>query len=230
MLDRIALLLDADRRMSAAIAHELRRPLSHAVQRLEEAESDTGLDGKNEAIARSIVDIRDALDTFQAILRIGEIEAGRLRAAFHDVDLAAIAAQVVEVFRPAAEEEGRKLSLEVKTPLPLKGDERLLTQMVANVLDNAFRHTRHGVAIDMRCEAEGNSLRLIIADHGLGVKPEELSRLFERFYRGDGSRSLPGSGLGLSLVAAIAALHGLTCEARNLAPGLAIVIERNPKD
>ncbi len=225
MLDRIASLLDADKRMSAAIAHELRRPLSHAVQRLEEAESDERVAAKSDAIGLSIADIRSALDTFQAILRIGEVEAGRRRAAFRDVDLAEIAAQVVEAFGPTAEEEGRKLTFKLEAPLPLKGDERLLTQMVANVLDNAFRHTAQGAAVEVRCEAAGDSWRLVLADSGDGVKPTEMPHLFERFYRGASSRSAPGSGLGLSLVAAIAEMHGLTCQARDNAPGLAVVIE-----
>lgn len=132
---------------------------------------------------------------------------------------------MVEAFRPTAEEEGRTLTFEPEAPLPLKGDERLLTQMVANVLDNAFRHTAQGTAVEVRCEATGDSWQLILADSGGGVKPTEMPHLFERFYRGASSRSAPGSGLGLSLVAAIAEMHRLTCQARDDAPGLAVVID-----
>lgn len=228
MLDRIATLLEADRRMAAAIAHELRRPLSHAVQRLEEAE-ESGK-AKSEAVALSIADIRGALETFQGILRLGEIEAGRRRAEFRELDLAEIASTVVEAFRPSADEQGRTLTLTKGASLPLKGDERLLTQMTANLLDNALRHTAQGVPVELRCEGDGKSWRFTVADRGDGVKREELPRLFERFYRGDSARSATGSGLGLSLVAAIADLHGLACHAYDNAPGLAIVVEWRQKN
>jgi signal transduction histidine kinase len=161
------------------------------------------------------------LETFNALLRIGQIEAGARRAAFKSLDLAEIAREVADAFRPAAEEEGKTLVARLESPLPMSGDRELLTQMIANLVDNALRHTRSGVVIEVASERG----RLTVADNGPGVAAEERARIFERFYRVDAARATPGSGLGLSLVAAIAELHELMCKASDNTPGLRVSID-----
>ena len=226
MFDRIESLLEAHKAVGAAVAHDLRRPLSRMAQRLERVLSrEATREETTKAIETAISDIHDVLATFNAILRIGQIESGARRAGFRPVDLAATAREVVEAFLPAAEEEGKTLVAELDAQLPLSGDRELLTQMVANVIDNALRHTPSGTRIVVASERSGGLGRLTIADNGAGVPPELRDRIFERHFRLDSARATPGAGLGLSLVAAIAELHGVACVAENAAPGLKIVFK-----
>jgi signal transduction histidine kinase len=223
LFDRIEKLLVANKHVSADIAHDLRKPLAHILRRLKEARlRDTPFEAVRSALDGSIDEIESVLETFDALLRIGQIEAGARRAAFKPIDLAEIARDVVEAFQPAADEGGRTLVSRLDKPLPMHGDWELLTQMIANLLDNALRHTPRGVRIAVAGDQLAQGVRLTVEDNGPGVDPRDLPAIFQRFYRGDGARSAPGSGLGLSLVAAIAELHGLECSASDNHPGLKV--------
>jgi len=225
LFDRIEKLLLANKHVSADIAHDLRKPLAHILRRLEEARlSDAHSDAIRGALDGSIAEIEGVLETFDALLRIGQIEAGARRAAFKPIDLAEIARDVVEAFQPAADEGGRTLVSRLDTPLPMLGDRELLTQMVANLLDNALRHTPQGVRIAVGGDRSAYGVRLTVEDNGPGVDQRDLPAIFQRFYRGDAARGSPGSGLGLSLVAAIAELHGLDCSASDNHPGLKVTL------
>lgn len=229
MFDRIESLLEAHKSVGAAVAHDLRRPLTRMAQRLEtllgrEATRDETV----KAIEAAIADIHGVLAIFNAILRIGQIESGGRRAGFRPVDLAAAARDVVEAFQPAAEEEGKTLVADLNAPLPLSGDRELLTQMVANLIDNALRHTPPKTRIVVASVRRGGAGRLIVSDDGPGVPEPERQRIFERFYRLDAARSTPGDGLGLSLVAAVADLHAMAYAAEDNAPGLRIVFDLAP--
>jgi signal transduction histidine kinase len=164
------------------------------------------------------------LETFAALLRIGQIEAGARRAAFRPLNLAEIARETVEAFQPAAEEQGKGLHPRLGSELPISGDKELLTQMIANLLDNALRHTSKGVRIEVVGKRTPRGVSLAVADDGAGVTPRELETIFQRFYRADAARASAGSGLGLSLVAAIAELHGLECRASDNGPGLRVTL------
>jgi signal transduction histidine kinase len=177
------------------------------------------------ALEAAIADIHAVLATFNAILRIGQIESGARRAGFREVDLAAVARDIVEAFQPAAEEEGKSLTADLDEALPLSGDRELLTQMVANVVDNALRHTPSGTHIVVASARRDGGGRLTVSDDGPGAPGAERQRIFERFFRLDAARSKPGDGLGLSVVAAIAELHGMACAAEDNAPGLRIVFD-----
>jgi signal transduction histidine kinase len=176
------------------------------------------------AVKAAIAEIEDLLDTFNALLRIGQVEAGARRAGFRPLDLAQIVREVVEAFQPAAEDEGKTLALRLDEPLPISGDKELLAQMIANLIDNALRHTLKGVRVEVAGERVPSGVKLSVADDGPGVDSRELNVIFERFYRADAARSTPGSGLGLNLVAAIADLHGLECSASDNRPGLRITL------
>ncbi len=225
VFDRIESLLAAHKHVGDNIAHDLRRPLGRTMRRLEAArgEGSTARDAEA-AIDGAISDIEGVLETFDAILRIGQIEAGARRAGFKRVDLAIIAQEVAEAFQPAADDEGKTLTAVLSCPLLLSGDRELLTQMVANLIDNALRHTPRGTRIVVTSERLPGELRLRVSDNGPGVPANEHARIFERFYRLDAARTTPGGGLGLSLVAAIAELHGLGCVAYDNSPGL---LDRN---
>ncbi len=223
LFDRIERLLIANKQVSADIAHDLRKPLARMLRRLEAARTgDIAPEMVNGAIDGAIADIEGVLETFNALLRIGQIEAGARRAAFRALDLAEVAREVVEAFQPAAEEQGKALVARLGAPLPMSGDRELLVQMVANLLDNAVRHTPAGVRIEVSGERTSEGVSLTVADNGPGVAAEELEAIFQRFYRAEAARTSPGTGLGLSLVAAIAELHGLECAASDNRPGLRV--------
>jgi signal transduction histidine kinase len=231
LFDRIEKLLLANKHVSAEIAHDLRKPLAHILRRLEEGRlSDAPSDAVRSALDGSIAEIEGVLETFDALLRIGQIEAGARRAAFKPIDLAEIARDVVEAFQPAADEGDRTLVSRLDKPLPMQGDRELLTQMIANLLDNALRHTPQGVRIVVSGDQLAGGVCLTVADNGPGADPRDLPAIFQRFYRGDAARNSPGSGLGLSLVAAIAELHGLECSASDNHPGLKLTLTTADQD
>ena len=225
LFERIEKLMLANKHVTADIAHDLRKPLARTLRKLEAARNDHEARHSAAAFETAITDIEGVLETFNALLRISQIEAGARRAAFKPVDLAEVARGVVEAFQPAAEGEGKTLVCRFEMQLPLQGDKELLSQMVANVVDNAIRHNPSGVGIEVAGErTAGGGLRLSIADNGPGVARDELSSIFKRFYRAEPAQRTPGTGLGLSLVAAIAELHGLECFASDNRPGLQINI------
>ena len=226
MLDRIAALLVSLRQVSDDVAHDLRTPLAHLKQRIESAlNAPPSVDSYRAALEGASDKIDEVLETFEALLSIARLEAGSRMAAFRPVDLAAVAEAVVEAFSASAEDGGHQLFLYAPRPLLVEGERSLITQMLANLLENALRHTPAGTTIEVHAERLGAAARLLVADNGPGVKDDERTRIFERFFRGDRSRTTPGTGLGLSLVSAVAAAHGAQASAEDAVPGLRIVVD-----
>jgi len=224
LFNRIEKLMLANKHVSADIAHDLRKPLASVLRRLAAA-SDAPPESARAAIETAKDEIEGVLETFNALLRIGQIEAGARRAAFRPLDLAEVAREAVEAFQPSAEEEGKALVVNLNESLPLAGDRELLIQMIANLLDNALRHTPPGTTIEVSGQLLANGISLTVADNGTGVASKELKTIFERFYRGRNARGAPGGGLGLSLVTAIAELHDLECFAADNHPGLRVTLK-----
>ena len=226
MLDEIEGLVVSVRQVSDDVAHDLRTPLAHLKQRVETALSgppDVG--AYREALEGASDKIDAVLDTFQALLRIGQLEAGANLAAFQRVDLSQIAARVVEAFRPSAEDESHEIRLHAPRSEWVSGEPSLLTQMIANFVENSLIHTPSGSVIEVRVEALGPAVRLTVEDDGPGVPAAERERIFQRFYRADRSRTTPGSGLGLSLAAAVAHAHHADIKAEDAEPGLRICVD-----
>ncbi len=224
MFDRLEKLFAVNRDVSANIAHDLRKPMAHLLRRLEAMRDDAALSVARPEVEAAIGDVEGVLETFEALLSIGQIEAGARRARFTPLDLSDLAREVVEAFGPAAEEEGKTLVARLDEVWRLRGDRELLVQMIANVVDNAIRHTERGARIEVSVEAGPKGPTLVVADNGPGVAPADLPRLFDRFFRADASRATPGAGLGLSLVAAVAELHDLRYIAKDNGPGLQVRI------
>jgi len=226
MLDRIESLIEANRHMSSDIAHDLRSPLGRVLRRLETAKLRAGNPAEYQAaVDASVEDINGVLRTFNALLRIGQIESGARKAGFKSVDLAVIAMSVAEAFQPAAIDEGKVLTTHFPDGLPCFGDRELLTQLVANLVDNSIRHTRGGAKIEIGGRLDGQRIQLIVADDGPGVSIAHRKRIFERFYRVDTARRTPGDGLGLSVVLAIVELHEGRVWAVDNQPGLKVVVD-----
>jgi signal transduction histidine kinase len=162
-------------------------------------------------------------DTFNALLRIGQIEAGARRAVFRPLDLADVAREVAEAFAPAAEDEGKTLVTRLDVLLPLAGDKELLAQMIANLIDNALGHTPAGVRIEVGGERTAAGI-VSVSDNGPGVAPADVEAILQRFYRAGEAHRSSGTGLGLALVAAIAELHGLDCRASDNGPAPSVTV------
>ena len=224
LFDRIEKLLHANKQVSADIAHDLRKPLAGVLRRLEAARDGLSSGAGRDAIDDAIGDVEGVLDTFNALLRIGQVEAGARRAAFRPLDLAEVAREIAEAFAPAAEDEGKTLVTRLDVLLPLAGDKELLAQMIANLIDNALGHTPAGVRIEVEGERTPAGIALSVSDNGPGVAPADMEAIFHRFYRAGEAHRASGTGLGLALVAAIADLHGLDCRASDNGPGLSVTV------
>ena len=227
MLDRIGALMESLHQVSSDVAHDLRTPLSRLYQRLEDARTHARSVGEFEAAVDGAVrEAEGLLDTFSALLRIAQVEGASPRAGFRDVDLSAIAEAVADAYQPDAEEAGQVFVAEVAPGVVIHGDQELLTQAAANLVENALRHTPTGTHIGIRLSrsneagSNGAGVRLMVEDDGPGVGAGDLPRLTHRFYRGERSRTTPGNGLGLSLVAAVAELHGTRLQLEDAGPGL----------
>lgn len=207
-LDQLERLLESQEQISNNIAHDLRTPLQRLRQRLEMMRDGEVTDGDIDGALRQVESI---IATFNALLRIAQIEAQDRKERFDDVDLNGIIENVIDLFGPAAEDAMQTLSF-VPTPslTQIRGDANMLTQLFANLVENALHHCQNGAAISVKSQAKNGQLHVIVSDNGPGILPEDRERVFERFVRADRSRSSSGNGLGLTLARAIAEMHGAT--------------------
>jgi signal transduction histidine kinase len=222
MLDQIEKLVHGIRNVSNSIAHDLRTPLAELRSRLEVlALTKPPIDQTFAEIDAAVADVDQVIRIFNALLRLAEIDSGLRRSGFVPVDVAAVAAAAVEFYQPAAELKDMNLSLATGGAAPIRGDPVLLAQALGNLIDNALKYTPdHGtIAVAVRCGGEG-SVEIVVADSGPGIAEGEKRKAVERFYRGDASRCSPGVGLGLSLVDAVARLHGSELRLEDNHPGL----------
>ena len=209
MLDRIAQLMEGVRGVSDAIAHDLRTPITRARAKLEDAlVAAHDEDALRAAVEQGIADLDGIVRIFQAVLRIAEVEAGGRRAAFAATDLVPMLTDMAELYGAAAEARDQRLKVKLPRKLPLVGDRDLLGQAVANLLDNALKFTPDGGTVTLSARTEPGLVEIAVADDGPGMPDTDRQRAGERFFRADAARTTPGSGLGLSLVRAVAALHG----------------------
>nr|WP_256476460.1 ATP-binding protein [Siccirubricoccus soli] len=220
MLDRIGTLMEGVRGVSDAIAHDLRTPIARARAKLEDALA-TAPDAEalRAAVEQGIADLDNISRIFQALLRIAEAEAGARRAAFGPFDLAAVLADAAEIYEAMAEARGQRLTAELPPSLDIIGDRDLLLQAVANLLDNAIKFTPADGVITLTARRLGLAIEVAVADNGPGIAPEDRRHAGERFFRADKARATPGSGLGLSLVQAVAHLHAGEVRLEDAMPG-----------
>jgi len=221
MLDRIEHLMEGVRHVSNAIAHDLRTPLGRIRNKLDGAlRQQQGVAGYASAAQAAIDDIDDLTRVFDKLLQIAAAESGMRPENFDDIDLQLIGADIVEMYEATADEQGVLLVQMYGDSVPARGDRNLLGSALASLVDNAIKYAGPGATVEVSAGSDAQGSWLAVRDNGPGVPREELPKLTQRFYRLDKSRHLPGNGLGLSIVAAIAALHGGSLDIEDAAPGL----------
>ena len=208
MLDRICALMENLRQVSSDVAHDLRTPLTRLHNRLDEALASDDRGTQRQAIAVASQQSRELLDIFAALLRIAEVEGMRSRAHFKQLALSGLVESIAETYRPDMDVSGHHLITSIQPDLAIIGDYRLLQQLLTNLLDNVLVHTPAGTQVHVSLHKTDRCVQLIVSDDGPGAPLDETADLFQRFTRGERSRSTPGHGLGLALVAAIVASHG----------------------
>ena len=225
MLDKIGALIENVQQVSNDIAHDLRTPVSRLKFRLEDAlKSTLSKDQYNDQITAALVEVDTILETFSALLRISQIESQSRRSGFKNVNLSDVAASVCDALIPVGEEQGKVISIEISPNLNIPGDKALLTQLIFNLLENAIVHTPENTQITVHSKSMSKGIELIIADHGTGIAEAQRHKVFQRLYRLEQSRTTPGNGLGLSIVAAIIELHDGTIALNDNQPGLKVVV------
>jgi signal transduction histidine kinase len=233
MLGRIEQLMAGLREVSDNIAHDLKTPLNRLRNRVEEAlrepPDETAYRG---ALERTIEEADGLIKTFNALLSIARLEAGAGGDNRDRLDVAVLVSDVAELYEPVAEERGIALKAEAAGPIYIRADRQLLGQAIANLIDNALKYSALSAQegdgwapeVVVRAEVSGDAAEIIVTDRGPGVPAAERERVLRRFVRLEASRSEPGSGLGLSLVAAVARLHGGTLRLEDNEPGLCVVL------
>jgi len=209
MLDRISALLGNLRQVSGDVAHDLRTPITRLRQKLDLAlAGDRSEPELRAAMRHAVAQTEDILDLFGAILSISEVEAGP-SIGTQWIDLSALVTDMADIYQPVAEEDGnRPFERDIVRGISIKGNRGLLAQLSTNLLDNALRHTPAGAGLSIGLAADDETATISVADRGPGIPEDQREQVLARFARLERSRTTPGHGLGLSLVAAIAKGHG----------------------
>lgn len=228
MLDQIERLMTGMRQVTESVAHDLRTPLSRLRARVELAlirETDDP-EVYRAVLQDTILEADRLLATFTALLSIAEAESGANRKALEPVRLAEVVRLAADLYEPVAEEKGLTLTIDIRAEPTVRGNEQLLAQAVSNLLDNAIKYTPEGgrIALSLEGGGPGQAARITVADNGPGIPPDMREKVLERFVRLDTARASPGNGLGLSLVDAVARLHGASLRLEDNEPGLRVGI------
>jgi signal transduction histidine kinase len=227
MIQEIGRLMEQVKGATDAIAHDLRTPLSQLRFRLQALRDQPPSEGSQvrPIVADAIAELDDVLTRFTALLRISELEAAGRKAGFGRLDPMTLLTAAGELYEPLAEERGIEWALHGAYGHMVDGDETLLFEAIGNLLENAIKFTRRDGAVSLSVVTHADDVCLEVRDNGPGIAPMERESVLRRFQRGAAAQHVPGSGLGLSLVAAIVHLHGFELEMEDAKPGLLVRIK-----
>jgi len=224
MLDRIGQLDDGLKQVSDNIAHDLKTPLTRLRNKADAAALSADNPRSREALQEIIADTDQIIRTFDALLMISRVESGSVAAALSEQDLSSIAADVAELYEPVVEDQGGVLAVEIDSGARVRGNRELLGQALSNLLDNAIKYGIAGGTVTLRLSTGEGRAVLSVCDRGPGIPAADRDKALTRFGRLEASRNRPGNGLGLSLVRAVAQLHGGVFELADNSPGLCAIM------
>ncbi|WLI91141.1 HAMP domain-containing sensor histidine kinase [Massilia sp. R2A-15] len=226
MLDRIGQLMDGIRNVSNAIAHDLRTPLTRIRGKLDDAlRHERSVEVLAGAAQGAIEDIDELIRLFERLLQIAEVESGMNVHADESIDLQRIASDIADLFDATAEAERVRLSVAPGAPVLVHADRNLIANAIASLIDNAIKHAGPNTTVSLSTAMTARGASITVRDDGPGIPAGEHGKVIERFYRLDKSRAIPGNGLGLSIVQAIATAHGGELSLSDADPGLAARID-----
>lgn len=223
MMSEVERLMSEVKSATAVIAHDLLSPLANATLQLRRLQETDVIEGAD--LARVAGRIEEVLERFRAILRIAELESGQRRGGFRQVDLAEVVASAADLYGPLAEESGVRLFAVMEDGAVVEADPKLLFEALSNLIDNAIKFAGRGSTVQVRVGKDPMRPQLIVQDDGPGIPPHERTAVLQRFYRAERNRLIPGSGLGLSVVAAIVRLHDFDLVLEDADPGVRAIIE-----
>jgi signal transduction histidine kinase len=226
MIDEVERLMSEVKGATEVIAHDLLSPLANAALQLRRIQrSDVH---EPQAVARVAARIEEVLERFRAILRIAELDVRQRRGGFASIDLAEVTDPVAELYQPLAEVAGIRLQVLAERGTTVEGDAKLLFEAVSNLIDNAIKFSGRGSTVQVRLGTNAARPQIIIEDDGPGIPAAERAAVLQRFYRGERTRPVAGSGLGLSVVAAIVRLHEFSLTLEDAKPGVRAIIDCRP--
>lgn len=225
MLQRIESLMKATREVTDNLAHDLRNPLNRLRNRLDTSRFQPMDELHFQQVRQdALQDVDDLIKTFNALLSIAQAESGVHRDDWTSIQLDQLISDLGELYEAVAEEEGIRFSYSAQPGLVLQANRHLIAQVITNLLDNAVKYTPKNGEIKLTAEQQGKAVCIMVSDTGPGIPEQERERVFKRFVRLDNARSTPGNGLGLSLVKAVADLHGAQVELADNQPGLKVIL------
>ena len=225
MLDKIVQLMDGIRHVSDNIAHDLRTPLTRLRNQLESALISAEKEEDRDQIATAVAEDDQLLATFNALLRIARLETGGKVAKPEELNLSQLMCDAAELYEALAEDKNQTMEMNIQPDIVTLGDKDLLFQVMSNLIDNAIKYTPEGGKVSVQLVENKDGVFFQVADSGIGIPEGEKEKVFQRFYRVAKSRSLPGNGLGLSLVAAVIAMHKGEINLADADPGLKVSIK-----